>query len=71
MMSNFTKVTNINANSLIDNVVVITMWASINEDKTVNLGKSVRDTELYFANQEACDADYAEFEAEVLKLAQA
>lgn len=70
MISNFTKVININANSLIDNVVVVTMWASVNEDKTVNLGKSVRDTEAYFANQEICDADYAEFEAEVLKIAQ-
>lgn len=68
MISNFTKVTNINANSVIDNVVVVTMWASINEDKTINLGKSVRDTELYLANLEECDVDYAAFEASVREL---
>lgn len=68
MMSDFTKVTNINANSLIDGEKVVSMRATIAEDGTVSFGKTVRNTELYLANLEQCDADYSAFEAKVREL---
>ena len=39
------------------------------ESGTWNVVKSVRDAEIYLANLEQCDADYAEFEAKVRELA--
>lgn len=68
MMSDFTKVTNINANSLIGGEKVVSMRATIAEDGTVNFGKTIRNTEVYMANTEECDADYKEFETAVLAL---
>ena len=69
MMKDLSKVTTITANSYVDGGIAIAMRATLNEDGTWNIVKNVRDAELYLANKEACDADYAEFEAEVLKAA--
>lgn len=71
MMKDLAKVTTITANSYVeDGGIAIAMRATLNEDGTWNVVKNVRNAELYLANKEACDADYAEFEAEVLKAAQ-
>lgn len=71
MMKDLTKVTTMTANSYIDNAIAVGMRATLNEEGTWNVSKAIRNSELYLANKETCDADYAEFEAEVLKLAQA
>ena len=69
MLSNYNSNINVNAQSVIDGHAVVYFGAIIKEDKTFNITKNVQDSELYFANQEACDADYAEFEAKVRELA--
>lgn len=69
MMKDFSKLTTITANSYVEDVIAVAMRATLNEDGTWNIVKNVRNAELYLANKEACDADYAEFEAEVLKAA--
>lgn len=71
MMKNFSKVTNITANSAIDNVIAISMRATVSENGTWNISKNIRNSEVYLANQEQCEADYKEFETEVLKVAKA
>lgn len=71
MMRDFSKVTTMTANSVIREVVAVGMRATLNEDGTWNLAKNVRNSEVYLENKETCDADYAEFEEEVLKVAQA
>lgn len=70
MLKNFNAVTNITASSMVGDAVATTMRAVI-DDGSWNISKSIRDSELYLANQKSCDEDYAEFEAEVLKIAQA
>ena len=70
MLKDLAKVTTITANSYVEDGIAIAMRATLNEDGTWNVVKNVRNAELYLANKEACDADYAEFEAEVLKAAQ-
>ena len=44
---------------------VMYMNASYN-NVTVNFGKNIQNMELYIANKQTVDADYAQFEAEVL-----
>ena len=70
MLNNFSKTTNITANSAIDNVIAVSMRATIGANGTWNIVKNVRNSELYLANQQTCESDYEEFEAEVLKIAQ-
>ena len=70
MMKDFVRVTTMTANSVAGDVVAVGMRATLNEDGTWNIAKNVRNAELYLSNKETCDADYAEFEAEVLKVAQ-
>ena len=70
MIKDFSKVTTITANSYVEDAIAVAMRATLNEDGTWNIVKNVRNAELYLANKETCDADYAEFEAEVLKAAQ-
>lgn len=70
MMKDFSKVTTITANSYVDDVIAIAMRATLMEDGTWNIVKNVRNAELYLANKEVCDADFAEFEAKVLEAAQ-
>ena len=71
MMKDYSKITTITANSTIDSTVAVAMRATLNEDGTWNVAKNVRNTEVYLANKEECDTDYAEFEAKVLEAAQA
>lgn len=69
MMKDLAKVTTITANSYVEDGIAIAMRATLNEDGTWNIVKNVRNAELYLANKEVCDADYSEFEVEVLKAA--
>lgn len=71
MMKDFARVTTMTANSVVGDVVAVGMRATLNEEGTWNIAKNIRNSEVYLANKEICDADYAEFEAEVLKIAQA
>lgn len=66
MMADFAKVTTMTANSTVNNTVAVGMRATLNEDGTWALNKTIRNTEVYLANKTECDADYAEFEAKVL-----
>lgn len=70
MIKDLSKLTTITANSYIEDSIAVAMRATLNEDGTWNIVKNVRNAELYLANKETCDADYAQFEAEVLKAAQ-
>ncbi|MBQ8632540.1 MAG: hypothetical protein IJ420_02925 [Lachnospiraceae bacterium] len=69
MISSYSKTTSITATSSIDGTPVVSMRATVGEDNTWNIAKTVRNPEVYLANQDACDADYAEFEAKVLEAA--
>lgn len=71
MLNNVTKVTNIAGSSMVNEKLAVTMRATIGDNGTWNISKNIHDSELYLSNQKTCDADYAEFEAEVLKIAQA
>lgn len=70
MIKNFCKITNITANSVIDGVVTVSMRATVSENGTWNIAKTIRNPEAYLTNQEQCKKDYEEFEAELLKIAQ-
>ena len=65
MMNNYMRNINISANSVIDGVNVVAMRANIAENGIISLGKTIMDTDLYMANLEQCNADYAEFENKV------
>ena len=69
MLSNYNSNINVNAQSTIDSTVVVYFGAIIKEDKTFNITKNISNSELYFANEEACEADFAEFEAKVREIA--
>ena len=69
MMKDLAKVTTITANSYVGDGIAIAMRATLNEDGTWNIVKNVRNAELYLANKETCDADFSDFETEVLKAA--
>lgn len=66
MMTDFAKVTTMTANSTVGDTVAVAMRATLNEDGTWMLNKTIRNTEVYLANKTECDADYAEFEEKVL-----
>lgn len=44
------------------NIPVVYMSASVAEDGTPNVSKSIQDKETYLANKEQCKADMDEFE---------
>ena len=69
MLANYNSNINANAQSTINGQIVVYFGATIKEDKTFNITKNINNSELYFANEEACEADYAEFEAKVRELA--
>lgn len=69
MLANYNSSISVGAQSVIDSQIVAYFNASIKEDKTFNITKNIQNSELYFANEETCEADYAEFEAKVRELA--
>ena len=70
MLNGLTKSINLSATSDIEvdgkNNVVMYMSATINSNGDVNINQSIRNKELYIANQDVVDADYAEFKAAVM-----
>ena len=70
MLNGLTKSINLSATSDIEvdgkNNVVMYMNATINSNGDVNINQSIRNKELYIANQDVVDADYAEFKASVM-----
>ena len=72
MLNGLTKSINLSATSDIEvdgkNNIVMYMNATItlNNDENVNINQLIRDNELYIANQEAVDADFAEFKTFVM-----
>ena len=70
MLNNFSKSINLSATSDIEsegkNNIVMYMNATVNSNGDVNINQSIRNKELYIANQELIDADYVEFNKSVM-----
>ena len=70
MLNNFSKSINLSATSDIEsegkNNVVMYMNATVSSNGDVNINQSIRNKELYIANQELVDADYVEFKRSVM-----
>ena len=70
MLNNFSKSINLSATSDIEsegkNNVVMYMNATVSSNGDVNINQSIRNKELYIANQELVDADYVEFKKSVM-----
>ena len=70
MLNNFSKSITFSATSDIEvddkNNTVMYMNATITASGDVNINQSIRNKELYVANQEAVDADYIEFKKSVM-----
>ena len=72
MLNGLTKSINLSATSDIEvdgkNNIVMYMNATItlHNDENVNINQLIRDNELYIANQEVVDADFAEFKTFVM-----
>lgn len=70
MLNNFSKQINLSATSDVEvdgkNNVVMYMNATITSNGDVNINQSIRNKELYIANQETVDTDYAEFKKSVV-----
>ena len=65
MLNNYNQSINCYANSVIDDVSVVFMSASVNADNTYNISQNIQNIELYEANKKECDADYKEFKKKV------
>ncbi len=61
---------NINGTSQIEEKTVVYFNASNNgsQNKGYSSTKNISDMEVYLANQEQCDADYAEFDAAAMDI---
>ena len=70
MLNNFTKSINLSASSDIEvdgkNNIIMYMNATITSGGDVNINQSIRNKELYVANQEIVDADFTAFKSEVM-----
>ena len=70
MLNNFSKSITLSATSDIEvdgkNNTVMYMNATITASGDVNINQSIRNKELYIANQETVDADYIEFKKSVM-----
>ena len=70
MLNNFSKSITLSATSDIEvdgkNNTVMYINATITASGDVNINRSIRNKELYIANQELVDADYVEFKKSVM-----
>ena len=70
MLNNLSKSITVSATSTIEvdskQNTVMYMNATINSTGDVNINQSIRNKELYIANQELVDADYVEFKRSVM-----
>lgn len=71
MLKDFTQLTTMTANSYVNGEIALAMRATLSEEDSWNISKTIRNSSLYLANKETCEQDYEEFEARVLTVAQA
>lgn len=64
-MYNETKATTIQANTQIENQMVVSMYAQKSTKGDVNMNIQIQSETLYQANKAECDADIATFKAHV------
>lgn len=64
-MLNTTKNISISGTSSVDKKTIMTFTANIPSSGDASFSKRIMDKKTYLENQEECDADYANFEAEV------
>ena len=60
-----TKATTLQANTQIENQMVVSMYAQKSTKGDVNMNIQIQSETLYQANKEECDADIATFKAHV------
>ena len=63
-----TKATTIQANTQIENQMVVSMYAQKSTKGDVNMNIQIQSETLYQANKAECDADFATFKAHVEEL---
>ena len=63
-----TKATTIQANTQIENQMVVSMYAQKSTKGDVNMNIQIQSETLYQANKAECDADIATFKAHVEEL---
>lgn len=70
MLNNLSKSITVSATSTIEaddkQNTVMYMNATINSTGDVNINQSIRDKDLYIANQEEVDSDFVEFKTTVM-----
>lgn len=64
-MYNETKATTLQANTQIENQMVVSMFATKTTKGDVNMNIQIQSETLYQANKAECDADIATFKAHV------
>ena len=64
-MYNETKATTLQANTQIENQMVVSMYAQKSTKGDVNMNIQIQSETLYQANKVECDADIATFKAHV------
>lgn len=69
-MLKINKTINLNGSSIVNDQVVVNMYASLSTDGSTNgnINKNISNQELYNAHKEDVRADMAEFEIEVYKV---
>ena len=69
MLSNFNQSINCNAQSIIEDKIALYMNANVPSEGSISINKTIHDKILYFANEEECNADYAQFNKKVEDIA--
>lgn len=61
-MLNVTTSKNFSGTSVIDNVAVANMYATINENGNININKTITDQKAYINHKEEVEKDMSDFE---------
>lgn len=61
-MLNVTTSKNFSGTSVIDNVAVANMYATINENGNININKTITDQKAYVNHKEEVEKDMSDFE---------
>lgn len=69
MLSTINRTVNLSAQSTFDGNVAVYMSANLRTGETPNITTAYKDVNLYQANEEQADADYAEFRDKVFEMA--
>lgn len=68
-LTNFNQSVNCSAQSQIGDQIATYMNASIPQEGSISINQSIQDRTIYFANEEQCKADFAEFNQKVEDIA--